>query len=164
MMAHLEVQVLFGASVGGRSGGVFRDEFGRWFLGFARFVGRCDVLIVELLAIHDGLLQAWVSGYSRVELESDCLEAVRIITSSSSALDGNALVVSIKELIGREWSVVVHHIGYVNNRVVDMLASRDRGLDVAHTLFSGPPADIASIVEEELAGHASTVGEVDGIR
>ncbi|KAK8585982.1 hypothetical protein V6N13_130508 [Hibiscus sabdariffa] len=43
-------------------------------------------------------------------------------------------------------------------------ASRDRGLDVAHTLFSGPPADIASIVEEELAGHASTVGEVDGIR
>ncbi|KAL4279422.1 hypothetical protein GQ457_03G039710 [Hibiscus cannabinus] len=32
-------------------------QHGRWLLGFARFVSRCDVLIAELWAIHVGLLQ-----------------------------------------------------------------------------------------------------------
>ncbi|KAL4296817.1 hypothetical protein GQ457_12G001150 [Hibiscus cannabinus] len=104
-------------------GGVLRDDLGRWIIGFSRFLGRCDSLIAELWAIHDGLLQAWDSGYTRVELESDCLEAARIGNSASTTLAGSALVSSIKEVIGRVWTVVVKHVGRGNNRVADYLAA-----------------------------------------
>ncbi|KAK8506653.1 hypothetical protein V6N12_013467 [Hibiscus sabdariffa] len=116
-------------------GGVIRDEFSFWLLGFTRFLGHYDVLAAALWAIHDSLLQGWNSGYSRVELESNCLEAVSIINSSSDALIGSALVDSVKELIAREWSIVVRHVSRVNNRVADMLASRGRGSDVAQVIF-----------------------------
>ncbi|KAL4318600.1 hypothetical protein GQ457_18G013930 [Hibiscus cannabinus] len=57
-------------------GGVIRDANGAWLFRFARFVGRCDVLLAELWAVHDGLLNAWSLGYRQVELESDYLEAI----------------------------------------------------------------------------------------
>ncbi|KAK8540064.1 hypothetical protein V6N12_046357 [Hibiscus sabdariffa] len=144
-------------------GGVLRDEFGLWILGFARFVGRCDVVIADLWAIHDGLLQAWVSGFSRVKLESDCLEAIRIINSLSNVLDGNALVTSIKEFIARDWNVVARHVDRGNNRVAKTLASWGHGLVVAQLIYSVPLADMVSLVEEELSVSTSTVGEAASI-
>ncbi|KAK9035377.1 hypothetical protein V6N11_077419 [Hibiscus sabdariffa] len=96
-------------------GGVLRDELGHWIFGFSHFLGHCDSLVAELWAIHVGLLQAWDSDYTRVELESDCLEAVSIINSSSTALDGSALVTSIKDVIDREWTVVTQDVGRGNN-------------------------------------------------
>ncbi|KAL4273675.1 hypothetical protein GQ457_13G010160 [Hibiscus cannabinus] len=136
-------------------GGVLRDEFGRWIFVFSRFLGHCDSLVAELWAIHDGLLQAWESGYTRVELESDCLEAVNIINSSSTALDGSALVNLIKDVIDREWTVVTQHVGCGNNRVADILASRGRGLGAVHMTFSVPHVDIVSLIEEEFWGPTS---------
>ncbi|KAL4278895.1 hypothetical protein GQ457_03G014550 [Hibiscus cannabinus] len=91
---------------------------------FARFVGRCDAHFVELWDIHDGLIQAWDFGFLRIELESDCLEATRIINSLSDALAGSALVNSIKDLMAFNWRVVVHHVSRVSNRAANMLAMR----------------------------------------
>ncbi|KAK8533241.1 hypothetical protein V6N12_076517 [Hibiscus sabdariffa] len=122
--------------------------------------GNSVVLIAELWVIHDSLLQAWVSGCSRVELESDCLETISIINLLSTALDGSALVSSIKDLIAREWDVVAHHVDWGNNRVADTLASWGRGLGVAQMPYSVPPADIVSLVEEEMPGSTSAVGEL----
>ncbi|KAL4281120.1 hypothetical protein GQ457_03G014560 [Hibiscus cannabinus] len=88
------------------------------------FVGRCDAHFVELWVIHDGLIQAWDFGFLRIELESDCLEATRIINSLSDALAGSALVNSIKDLMARNWRVVVHHVSRVSNRATNMLVAR----------------------------------------
>ncbi|KAL4304165.1 hypothetical protein GQ457_10G007230 [Hibiscus cannabinus] len=65
-------------------GGAIRDDTGSWRFGFARFVGRCNALLAELWAIHGGLLHTWELGYLRVELESDFLEAVRIVNCQLS--------------------------------------------------------------------------------
>ncbi|KAL4386567.1 hypothetical protein GQ457_09G022170 [Hibiscus cannabinus] len=77
-------------------GAVFRDCEGNWLCGIARSIGRCNVLLAELWAIHDGLLHAWSRGFRRIEIESDNLEVVRIVTSISTALGDSGLVLSIK--------------------------------------------------------------------
>ncbi|KAL4363646.1 hypothetical protein GQ457_04G012640 [Hibiscus cannabinus] len=46
----------------------------------------CTEAIGALWAIHDGLLHAWSRGFRRIEIESDNLEAVRIVTSVSTAV------------------------------------------------------------------------------
>ncbi|KAL4376042.1 hypothetical protein GQ457_02G042600 [Hibiscus cannabinus] len=117
-------------------GGVIRDENGYWILGFARFVGRCDVLIVELWAIHDGL---------------------------SDALISSALVASIKELLTRAWTVVVRHVNRLSNRVADRLAARGRGLGTTQLVFSRPLADMVSLMEEDLLVSGEVHREAVGI-
>ncbi|KAK8479877.1 hypothetical protein V6N12_019153 [Hibiscus sabdariffa] len=114
-------------------GGVFRDAQGRWILDFSRFVGRCDVLVAKIWAIYDGLRQAWESDFSW-------------------------------ELLAREWRVVVQHVSRSSNKVVDKLVARGRGLGTTQTFFFfKPPADIVSIVEDELLEIGSTVSELTGI-
>ncbi|KAL4272206.1 hypothetical protein GQ457_13G013010 [Hibiscus cannabinus] len=144
-------------------GRVIRDAQGRWVFGFYRFLGRCDSLVAEMWAIHDGLLQAWDLGYTRIELESDCLEAVLIIHSESSALAGSALVSSIKEVMGRGWTVVVKHVGRGSNRVADFLAAQGRNLVAGGMRLSEPPVALVSLLEEEFLGPSSSVGEATGV-
>ncbi|KAL4353303.1 hypothetical protein GQ457_06G005280 [Hibiscus cannabinus] len=144
-------------------GGVLRNDRGRWLLGFSRFLGHCDSLLAELWAIHDGLLHAWDSGYARVELESDCLEAVRIINSESRALEGSALVSSFVGVISRDWTVTVTHVGRGRNRVADALAARGRDLGAGGMLFLAPPNALVSLIEEEALGSTSAVGESIGV-
>ncbi|KAK8563328.1 hypothetical protein V6N12_035477 [Hibiscus sabdariffa] len=61
----------------------------------------------------------------------------------------SALVSSIKELLTREWSIVVRHVSRLSNRAADRLAARGRGLGTTQFLFSRPPADMVSVIEEE---------------
>ncbi|KAL4297736.1 hypothetical protein GQ457_12G008990 [Hibiscus cannabinus] len=129
--------------------GVLRDDNGAWVSGYARYVGRCDALLAELWAIHDGLLLAWDLGFQLVELESDCLEAVRVISSRSNVLSTSALVGSIASLISREWTVEVRHITRDSNGVADKLAKRGRVLGMDSTIFVAAPAVVAGLVEAE---------------
>ncbi|KAL4291469.1 hypothetical protein GQ457_14G003410 [Hibiscus cannabinus] len=131
------------------AGGALRDDSGAWLSGYARYVGRCDVLLAELWAIHDGLLLAWDLGFRFVELESDCLEAVRVICSRSDVLSTSALVGAIVRLIGREWTVEVRHITRDSNGVADKLAKRGRELGMDSTIFVAAPAVVAGLVEAE---------------
>ncbi|KAL4385217.1 hypothetical protein GQ457_15G009690 [Hibiscus cannabinus] len=129
--------------------GVVRDENGVWLFGYARFVGRCDVLLAEFWAIHDGLLHVWSMGYRRVELESDCLEAVRVINNESDMMGGSVLVESIKRLLGQDWRVEVRYISRENNRIADLLAKRGRNMQLVPLRFVTPPVELERLVEEE---------------
>ncbi|KAK9016208.1 hypothetical protein V6N11_007288 [Hibiscus sabdariffa] len=130
-------------------GGVIRDDTGSWRFGFARFVGRCNALLAELWAIHDGLLHTWELGYLRVELELDCLEAVRIVNCQSSEWGGSALVTSIRCLLEADWDVVVRHVSHDMNKVADSLAQRGRELGTGSSAFYLPPEGTTSLVIQE---------------
>ncbi|KAK8973471.1 hypothetical protein V6N11_064712 [Hibiscus sabdariffa] len=118
--------------------------------GFARFVGRCTVLVAELWAIHDGLAQAWRRGHRCVELESDNLEAVRMVNSNSNLLHEQGLVLAIKQWIRHQWRVVVRHIPRGTNRVADMLAAKgSRSIDHMPICFATAPDDAVGLVIEE---------------
>ncbi|KAL4366467.1 hypothetical protein GQ457_05G028510 [Hibiscus cannabinus] len=123
-------------------GAVFRKNEGRCLFGSARFVGRCIVLLAELWAIHDGLAQAWMHGYRYVELESDSLEVVRLVNSTSSLMHEQGLVLAIKRWIRHEWRVRVQHVPRGQNRVADKLAAKGRRLEsmtevVSEIVFRG---------------------------
>ncbi|KAK9046564.1 hypothetical protein V6N11_052450 [Hibiscus sabdariffa] len=131
------------------AGGALRDDHGVWLSGYTRFVGRCDALLAELWAMHDGLLLAWDLGFRFVELESDCLKAVRIISSRSDVLGKSALVGAIARLLHRDWNVEVRHIARVSNGVTNKLAKQGRELGMESTLFVAAPTVVAGLVEVE---------------
>ncbi|KAL4278400.1 hypothetical protein GQ457_03G030660 [Hibiscus cannabinus] len=124
-------------------GGVIRDNQGKWLFGLARFVGRYEVLLAELWAIHDGLLHACDLGYRCVEVESDCLDAVKIATARSTILAGSALVCSILRMLRKDWSVVVTHVDRGSNGVAGALARRGRGSSLVQVSLSEAPDEVA---------------------
>ncbi|KAL4383201.1 hypothetical protein GQ457_15G013690 [Hibiscus cannabinus] len=134
---------------GVRVGGDFRDNQGKWLFGFTRFVGHCETLLAELWAIHDGLLHAWELGYRCVEVESDCLDAVKIAMARSKTLDGSALVCSIHRLLSNDWSVVVSHVDRGSNGVADALARRGHGSSMAPVSLFKVPDEVACMVDSE---------------
>ncbi|KAK8652849.1 hypothetical protein V6N13_126872 [Hibiscus sabdariffa] len=65
-----------------RCGGVFRNFEGVWLHGFSKFIGCCSILEDELSEICIGLSLAWVRGFRCIMVESDCLEAIRMLHPS----------------------------------------------------------------------------------
>ncbi|KAL4271599.1 hypothetical protein GQ457_13G012510 [Hibiscus cannabinus] len=89
-------------------------------------------------------------GYRRVELESDCLEAVRVINTKSVMIGGSVLAESIKRLLSKNWRVEVRYISREKNRIVDLLAKRGRNMQLVPLRFVTPPVDLERLVEEEV--------------
>ncbi|KAK8547648.1 hypothetical protein V6N13_009053 [Hibiscus sabdariffa] len=88
-------------------------------------------------------------GYRCVEVESDCLDAVRIAMARSKTLDGSALVCSIHRLLSNDWSVVVSHVDRRSNGVADALARKGRGSSMAPVNLFEVPDEVACMVESE---------------
>ncbi|KAK8627006.1 hypothetical protein V6N13_134635 [Hibiscus sabdariffa] len=130
-------------------GAAFRDSEEKWLGGFTRFIGRCIVLLDELWTIHDGLLYARSSNYRCIEIESNNLEVVHIVTSASSTMRGSALVLSIKRWLNKDWQVKVLHVGRALNHVANRLASIGRGRNFEATMLTVVSDDVCELVEEE---------------
>ncbi|KAK8686325.1 hypothetical protein V6N13_125350 [Hibiscus sabdariffa] len=117
-------------------GTAIRDDKGEWLFGSTRFVGRW--------AIHEGLMHAWSRGYRLVELESDSLEAVRIVLVNSPEVAVFGLVLSIKR-----WIVKIQHVNREGNRVTDRMAAKSRTQRGLTATFSEAPADVRGLVDGE---------------
>ncbi|KAK9029762.1 hypothetical protein V6N11_026864 [Hibiscus sabdariffa] len=135
-------------------GGVLRDDCGEWVFGFSRKVGRCSVLLAELWAIHDMLQHVWTLGPRKVLIESDNVEAIRILQYRSPALPDHALVFSIKELTSRAWDLIFMHVPRSANRVADGLACLGRGASFDAWCFMDPPLEIVEALSTDL--HSAT--------
>ncbi|KAE8732307.1 hypothetical protein F3Y22_tig00002237pilonHSYRG01574 [Hibiscus syriacus] len=101
------------------AGGVLRDSNGRWLLGFTRFTGHCSPLQAEL----SGLTIACNRNFSLVLIQSDSLEAVKLISSSNAGdTRSQPLVRSILSLRQRQWITDVKWIPHEANSVADALS------------------------------------------
>ncbi|KAE8669634.1 hypothetical protein F3Y22_tig00112226pilonHSYRG00037 [Hibiscus syriacus] len=103
------------------AGGVLRDHHGTWIRGFSRIIGICCALKAELWALHDILVMAWNMGFRRVEVETDCMTAVKLINDRSCGRDGCTIVRMIKDVLAREWEIVVKFSHRETNMVADGL-------------------------------------------
>ncbi|KAL4360986.1 hypothetical protein GQ457_04G014920 [Hibiscus cannabinus] len=79
----------------GSVGGLFRDTDGRWLLGFNKLLGVTSPLIAKLWAIYIGLKLAWDNGFEYVQVQSDCLEVVKLIRDPTEACNSLSLVRAI---------------------------------------------------------------------
>lgn len=105
-------------------GGVFQDRDGRWISGFAASLGAGDAFKAKLLAARKGLSHVWEMGYRSVVCYMDCLQAQEVI-ASDRAVDNfwhRDVILAIRELINRDWSVSVIHVPREKNKVADALA------------------------------------------
>ncbi|KAK8485285.1 hypothetical protein V6N11_038057 [Hibiscus sabdariffa] len=131
-------------------GGVIRNEQGMWQIGFSRSIGHCTSLAVELWATHDILNHAWQLGYRKIELETDNLEVVKIITRSSNILANTLLVDDILELISRPCNENIQHIHRCKNVVADKLAALSWGKPMGEMVFDSPPLEVLNEVQQDM--------------
>ncbi|KAK9046352.1 hypothetical protein V6N11_052244 [Hibiscus sabdariffa] len=79
----------------GSISGLLRDHFGGWLVCFNKMVGLFSLLQAELWDIYIDLCLAWDNGYKHVQVQSDCSEALKLISSPLVESDACALVRAI---------------------------------------------------------------------
>ncbi|KAL4319829.1 hypothetical protein GQ457_18G007350 [Hibiscus cannabinus] len=95
----------------------------------------------KLWAIHDALQRAWDRGLRKINLESDCLDVVRILNGKSTSLLGNGLVATIFKLLRYDWTVSISHINRACNGVADRLATLSKTNNIDDLQLLEPPIE-----------------------
>ncbi|KAK8714046.1 hypothetical protein V6N13_149248 [Hibiscus sabdariffa] len=90
-------------------------------LGFTD--GGVECIWPELWGIGIGLSLAWDRGFRCKMVESDCLETVRMLHSSSLNDASITLVRDICRLCSQDWQVSFNHVLRTGNRLADALAN-----------------------------------------
>ncbi|KAK8564906.1 hypothetical protein V6N12_058485 [Hibiscus sabdariffa] len=124
----------------GTAGGVDKNQYG------------CGS---ELWAIHDAVQRAWDRGLRKITLESNCLDAVRILNGKSTSLLGNGLVATIFKLLRYDWMVSINHINCTCNGVADRLATLSKANSIDDLQLLEPPAEVLSLLQMEAVDFCS---------
>ncbi|PNY11046.1 ribonuclease H [Trifolium pratense] len=84
---------------------------------------RCLVLYAEIMAILHGLQLCWNNGYRSIVCYPDSLKAVSLIKDGVSHFHTFANEIhNIRQLLRRDWNVVIDHILREGNECADILA------------------------------------------
>ncbi|MED6133620.1 hypothetical protein PIB30_029792 [Stylosanthes scabra] len=85
-----------------------------------------SIIWCELFGIWHGLVLAWECGLKEIVCETDYLEAYLLVTRDNinMAMECSDLVLMIREVIQRNWVVVVKLIHRTANDVADYLAKQ----------------------------------------
>ncbi|KAK9033783.1 hypothetical protein V6N11_049967 [Hibiscus sabdariffa] len=75
----------------------------------------------------------------------------------SCALQGNALIEDVREMLSRNWSVVIRSIPRAMHKVADELAALLRDCLVGVKLFDTPPVSVITLVHMDKFGDANDV-------
>ncbi|KAK8520058.1 hypothetical protein V6N12_004021 [Hibiscus sabdariffa] len=105
-----------------RIGGLIRSSAGDWIVGFAKAIGRSDVLQAELWAIFEGISLAWEYGFDRLLIHSDSKQAVELVNSTTAVSSGLSLVRAIYRLRQLHWNTEVIWVSRDENHHADALA------------------------------------------
>ncbi|KAF7834439.1 WEB family protein [Senna tora] len=121
-------------------GGIIRDAEKRWVMGFAKNLGKGNVLLAEMWGIRMGLQIARNNGLSNITIETDSLAAIKLIkgnTSESHPL--YAITEDIKRMLFSNGSMNLVHIPRNANKVADTMAKQGHLLPFGDFLYEEPP-------------------------
>ncbi|MED6184758.1 hypothetical protein PIB30_117991 [Stylosanthes scabra] len=136
-------------------GGLVRDKTGLILSGFsANLGGTSSVTVAELWGVLHGLNLVWDGGYRKLKVDIDSPGALSLIESSSGTIPASTVVQGIKDALKREWTVQFSHVSSEANRAAHMLAEMGHRLPLGVQPFISPPACLADIIREDLAGSA----------
>ncbi|KAK8517603.1 hypothetical protein V6N13_127766 [Hibiscus sabdariffa] len=76
------------------------------------------------MGMYSGLLLAWELGYRQLVVESDCMDALRLIQqgAGSGRCGSLSLLLHIQKPCNQNWRVLFQHVSRVGNKVADMVA------------------------------------------
>ncbi|GER38152.1 polynucleotidyl transferase, partial [Striga asiatica] len=127
--------------------GIIRDSQATWLGGFVHRIGIAQVLESELWSIYDGLLLCWNKGFRRVELETDSLEAVKMISSLRfMGHPQHGIIKAIMELLDRSWICSISHIHREANSCADWLATHHDEMQLDFLELRQPPSSLIPLL------------------
>lgn len=104
-------------------GGVLRDGFGNWVVGFSIGFDFRSSVLAELSALRAGLIIAKSLGIKKIVVELDAKVVVSLITNSSKTKKSiNSSVMDCKNLLQGFEEYIIQHNYREGNRVADVLA------------------------------------------
>jgi ribonuclease HI len=117
-----------GSSIGNSGvsgfGGLIRNADGAWVHGFFGNLGVTNnILHAKLMAIYKGLLLAWDLNIKDLWCYSNSKMAIKLITELVDEWHHYAAILNnIKELLNRDWRVLILHTFRESNVCADYLA------------------------------------------
>ena len=133
-------------------GGVIRDTEGEVLGAFSKRVQGClDVQTAECLAIRAGLIFAMESGLRVAEVESDALNVVRAIQSSSNLSTDEPVLEDIRFLLNAAGGGSCCHVSRNGNMVAHSLATVAFSLGEDCFWLEDFPLCISSFVQADKA-------------
>ncbi|KAG8486209.1 hypothetical protein CXB51_019502 [Gossypium anomalum] len=120
-------------------GGCVRDHNGGWIIGFAKYLGSCTVLEVELWRILDGLNLILDRHFEKILIQTDSTEAINAILDNSSGSPNSALVRKIYLILRKMKQWKIQYIPREDNLIADSLAKSVRTRRICLRLFENPP-------------------------
>ena len=134
-------------------GGLIRDEFGNWVIGFSRKIGRTDSFVVELWALRYGLQLCCQLNACAILIELDAKSLVDALNNSSYCnpvisppLDDCML------LIDQTPQVRIKHTYREANKCADRLANLGLFQSVNFLFHSDPPIELIPLIEADSQG------------
>ncbi|KAF7814031.1 cytochrome P450 71A1-like [Senna tora] len=134
-------------------GGIFRNEDGGWLCGYSGFIGIRTSMFAELTAIKHGLNLAINKGFLKLEVDSDCQEAVNLISSGDISSHHLGVIINDIRTLSKSFEAIsFKHILREANFCVDGLAKLGARNRVESYVWEVPPPDISLAL---LADHAA---------
>ncbi|XP_039009696.1 uncharacterized protein LOC120138211 [Hibiscus syriacus] len=112
---------------------------GSWILGFNKAIGNSKPLLAGLWAIFIGLQVAWNHGFELLMVQTDSLEAAKLINNHDAASSSIPLVRAIVKLRQRAWATTLHWIPWQDNSSADAIAKLSSPLAYDLRFFEDPP-------------------------
>lgn len=135
------------------AGGVWWYCAGNWICSFAKYVGLCTVLEVELWGIMEGLCLCWDRGWRSINSHVDSKVAVTIIKGNQvERLASGGLVREIQKLLAFNWDVYLEQVFREVNRCDDTLASIGCNQIEFLTVFEQSPSSMNAFVLDDCNG------------
>ncbi|XP_039002417.1 uncharacterized protein LOC120128874 [Hibiscus syriacus] len=139
----------------GSVGGTIRNTNGDWIIGFNKPVGISTPLQAELWGIFEGLQLAISLNITRLQCQTDCAEALNLVSSPMASCSPITLVRSIATLISKQWTIEFILIQREANAAADFLAKSTVTTNEQVQTYIEPPQEIISILHRDLYGPAS---------
>ncbi|CAJ2657171.1 unnamed protein product [Trifolium pratense] len=146
-----------GSSIGnpGASGfgGLIRNSDGAWVHGFSGNIGFSNILHAELMALYHGLLLAWELNIKDLQCYSDSATAIKLITEPVDKWHHYAaIILTIKDIIARDWRVRISHTLREGNACADYLAKLGARNNEVLSIIASPPVGLNLLLLADASG------------
>ncbi|KAK8574824.1 hypothetical protein V6N12_062502 [Hibiscus sabdariffa] len=133
----------------GSAGGLFRDNDGRWLMGFNKFLGITSPLFAKLWVIYISIKVAWDNGFEYVQVQSDCLDTIKLLLDPNRVCSSLSLVRAIDLYRRKCWLTEITWIPCDANKPTDNLAKSITSLPFVVSILEESPDYLRPMLAED---------------
>ncbi|MBA0560243.1 hypothetical protein Golob_017154 [Gossypium lobatum] len=131
------------------TGGMVRDHYGNWIVGFTRFLRVCSPFEAEVWSILDRIFILLNKGYRRAIILTDNVEVVQILTNLNLEDSRITVLRRTQRIMRAEGMWKVKHIPRNHNLVVDRLAKLSLSWKSSLQVLNEAPKEIIHLLQED---------------